>query len=174
VGDNATVVDDTNGEVRELDFPFTVSLSGGGLFVLQMEERRNAYAILIGYTPSLEAADRRECVALITVRGVLQSVYGYPNEEAYWHDPRGEIGTRVVEIVGSTWADEIDSYNERTFGTPYPWSRQRRHFFLGSKDASVQFLATDIEIDLFAEPLGSAFEQARQVALTRLDTYPEP
>lgn len=168
------MADYTTGEVRELDIPFTVSPSGGGLYVLQAEERRNAYVILLGYTPSLDADDRRECVALFTVRGVLQSVFGYPNEEAYWHDPRGKIGTRVVEIVGSKWTDEIDSYNERTYGTALPWSQPRRHFFFGSKDASVQFLATDIEIEMFAEPRGSAFEQARQVALTRLDTYPEP
>jgi hypothetical protein len=85
--------------------PLTV-IPGGGLFVLQNEESQNAYLLLIGYTPSLDAEARHECVALFTVRKVVQSVFGYPNEEAYWHDPRGEIATRVVEIVGSKWADE--------------------------------------------------------------------
>ena len=170
MGDNAAVVDDVNGTVRELDIPFTGEPSGGGLFVLQNEESQNAYVLLIGYTPSLDAEARHECVALFTVRKVVQGVFGYPNEEAYWHDPRGEIATRVVEIVGSKWADEIDSYNERTYGTALPWP-QTRHFFLGSKDASVQFLASDIAIDLFSEqPMSSAFQQAKQVALKRLDT----
>ena len=49
-----------------------------------------------------------------------------------------------------------------------------RHFSFGSKDASVQFLAREVEIELFDEhPVASAFEQARQEALTRLDTEPE-
>ena len=171
------MADDTNGTVQELDFPFTISPSGGGLFVLQKEERSNAYVLLIGYTPSLHAEPRRECVGLFTVRAVIQSVFGYPNEEAYWRDPRGKIGDRVVEIVGSKWTDDIDAYNQRTFGTAYPWSRPwpRRHFFFGSKDESVQFLASDIKIELFTdEPLSSAYERATASALARLKAYPEP
>ncbi len=160
------MVDDFSGEVRELVIPFTASPSGGDLFVLQKEERRNAYVLLAGYTPGLDADPPSECVALFTVHGVVQSVFGYPNEEAYWHDPRGEIGQRVVEIVGSKWPNEIDSYNERTFGSAFPWAQPTRHFFFGSKDVSAQFLATDVTLDLFSDhPVAASFEQATRLAV---------
>jgi hypothetical protein len=78
--------------------------------------------------------------------------------------------SRDVRIVGWKWADEIDSYNKQTYGTALPW-RQTRHFFFGSKDASVPFTASDIAIDLCSEqPMSSAFTQAKHVALKRLDT----
>ena len=135
------------------------------------------YAVLSGYTPSLKASDRRECVGLFTVRGVVQMIYGYPNEEAYWHDPRGDLSHGASEIVGSPWSESINSYNATTFGSSYIEGEPTlfRHFFVGSKDSSAQFLARDLTLDLFEEPtLLAAYRKAVEDALRRLDSYPEP
>ena len=132
-----TMVDDFSGEVRELVIPLRRLPPAA---ICSCSRRRNVgtHMCSAGYTPGLDADPPSECVALFTVHGVVQSVFGYPNEEAYWHDPRGEIGQRVVEIVGSKWPNEIDSYNERTFGSAFPWAQPTRHFF-GSKDVSAAF-----------------------------------
>jgi hypothetical protein len=167
-----------SGTIRQLRFPFTVSPSGGDLAVFGVEERHNAYAVICGYSPSISADDRQECVALITVRGVVQYIVGYPNEEAYWRDPRGDIGHGICEIVGSGWRESIDAYNRASFGTDHglrPPEVPTRHFFIGSKDSSAQFLAQEIDLDVFTgATLGAAYMDARQEALRRLDTYPEP
>jgi hypothetical protein len=59
----------------------------------QQEETHDCYLMVGGYTPSMEASDRMKGIALVKAQGYLQSVFGYPNEEAYWKDPRGELRT---------------------------------------------------------------------------------
>ena len=86
-----------------MPFPFEVSPSGGDLAVFGAEERHNAYAVICGYSPSLAACERQEGAALITVSRVTHYIVGYPNEEAYWRDPRGDIGHGICEIIGSGW-----------------------------------------------------------------------
>lgn len=132
--------------------------------------------MLCGYTPSLEAPDRTECAALLTFRGVVQLVYGYPNEEAYWKDPRGDLGAGVSEIVGSPWLESINSYNRASFGADSFWVGQPlRHFFVGSKDSSAQFLAREVELDLFVDrQLNNAYAKAQGEAMRRLGSHPEP
>lgn len=143
--------------------------------ILAREERSNAYALSCGYTPSLTSRDRVECAALITVRGVVQCIHGYPNEEAFWKDPRGDLSAGVYEVLESEWSDEIDAYNLATFGTTYLGDRSKRHFFIGGKDSSAQFLADSVSLDLFTdEPLLLSYRAALDEALRRLDTYPEP
>jgi hypothetical protein len=41
--------------------------------------------------------DSQECVALITAIAFMQSVFGYPDEEAFRHDPRDQLGIKIVE-----------------------------------------------------------------------------
>lgn len=174
--DTGGVTDGLSGTIRELSFPFTVSPSGGDLAVFAAEERRNAYVLLCGYTPSLNADERQECVALVTIGRVSQLRYGYPNEEAFWKDPRGKLDHGVFEIVGSGWREAIDSYNRASFGTDW-WhpDSSPRHFFIGSKDSSAQFLASEIELEIYTDtPLRAAYAEARQEALRRLDADPEP
>ena len=140
------------------------------------EERHNAYAVICGYSPSLTACERQEGAALITVSRVTQYIVGYPNEEAYWRDPRGEIGHGICEIIGSGWRESVDSYNRATFGTDYAsaWTGGK-HFFIGSKDASAQFLADQIDLEVFmGATMRAAYTDARREALRRLDSYPEP
>lgn len=144
------VMDHSRGRFVELDFGFTPSPAGGGLFLYQTEEAVNSYAILHGYTPrDLKAPDSQRAIALITISQVVQSIFGYPNEEAFWRDPRGNIGHGFFEVIDSPWSDEINTYNVATFGTKYIPGSAVRHFFIGSKDVSAQFLARDLAVELF-------------------------
>lgn len=143
-------MDYSRGRVVELDFGFTPAPSGGGLCLYQQEDALNSYAVLHGYTPgALTAPDRRKAIALITIIGVVQSIFGYPNEEAFWKDPRGGIGHGFFELVDSPWIDEINRYNVATFGTECVSRSAARHFFIGSKDVSAQFLARDLAVEVF-------------------------
>lgn len=164
------------GAVQKLDLPFQPCPSGTDLMVMAREEKGNAYAVSIGYTPSLASQDHVECAALFTIRGVLQSMHGYPNEEAFWKDPRGELGHGVYEILGSGWIDELNAYNRASFGTDFITTADGiRHFFIGGKDSSAQFLAKSLSLDLFPmSPRGSAYQAALEEALRRLDQYPDP
>src|SRR5215471_11632804 len=145
----ALVMDYSRGRFIELDFGFTPAPSGGGLYLYQQEERHNSYAVLHGYTPrDLKASQSQKAIALITVSGVMQSIFGYPNEEAFWKDPRGDIGHGFFEVVDSVWVDEINSYNLATYGTEYMSRSAARHFFIGSKDVSAQFLARDLAVEV--------------------------
>ncbi len=85
------------GAVQKIDLPFQPSPSGTALTVIAREENLNAYAVSVGYTPSLASPDRVECAALLTIRGVLQSIHGYPNEEAFWN-PRPARRTRSRRV----------------------------------------------------------------------------
>ena len=103
-----------------------------------------------GYTPrDLKAPQRQKAIALITVSGVMQSIFGYPNEEAFWKDPRGDIGHGFFEVVDSLWIDEINSYNIATVGTECMSRSAARHFFIASKDVSAQFVARDLAVEVF-------------------------
>jgi hypothetical protein len=113
----------------------------------------------------LKAADRQEAIALITIRGVVQSIFGYPNEEAFWKDPRGDLGHGFFEVADSPWTDEINDYNVATFGTEYMSGSAARHFFIGSKDASAQFLARDLAVEVFT---GQPSDWVHGEALRRL------
>jgi hypothetical protein len=153
-----------DGEFRSLDFPFTVDPSGGGLSLVMAEERRDIYAVVRGYTPSLDSPDRQEVIALITLQGVLQVVFGYPNEEAYWRDPRGKLGGRLCEVVGSGWHSSLDRYNRQTYGTGLD-ALGLRHYFIPDKDTSAQALAGGIALDLFPR---SGFREVHEKAFNRL------
>jgi hypothetical protein len=143
-------MDYSRGRCVELDFGFTPAPSGGALFLYQQEEALNSYAVLHGYTPrDLKDPDRQKAIALITISEVVQSIFGYPNEEAFWKDPRGDIGHGFFEVVDSPWIDEINGYNVATFGTEYMSGSAARHFFIASKDVSAQFLARDLAVEVF-------------------------
>ena len=130
----------------------------------QEEEIHNCYLVMFGYTPGLEAAHRTETPALITGVGYVQSVFGYPNEEAFWKDPRGSLSHGCYEILGSEWAAHLDDYNRRTFGSPFPVpSRDLHHYFIGSKDVSCQILATDLRVEVHpGETYNAVVEESRR------------
>jgi hypothetical protein len=54
---------------------------------------------------------RARKVAIVTLTGCLQSVFGYPNDEARWHDPRAAAGDRpgygFCAVLSSVWPQRI-------------------------------------------------------------------
>lgn len=160
-----------HGQIQPLDRRFEISPSGGGLSIVSGEEHANAYAVASGYAPSLQHPDRREVIGLITLHMVVQLLFGYPNEEAYWRDPRGELGNGLNEIVGSDWYGSLSEYNLRSYGTALdarsagtPEVRPR-HFFIGDKDVSAQALANDLTVETFEN---STFRAVHLDAVDRL------
>lgn len=151
--DAVEMLDYLGGTPRKLDLGFVPAPSGGGLTLFQQEEVHECYMVMIGYAPSMDSPERQQGCALVTATGFRQSVFGYPNEEAYWKDPRGRLGHGFYELVDSSWSDNVNEYNQRSFGEPLfkrprP-TRRARHFFIGSKDASCQVLAVDLEVEVF-------------------------
>lgn len=136
----------------KIDVGFDVAPSGGGMSLLLQEEQFDALVVLSGYAPAFDSSQRTEACAILTFHGVLQACYGYPNEEAYWRHPGGDLSDGVYELERSTWFDDISTYNERSFGAPMAagWDRTTlHHYFVGSKDDSAQFLARGVEAEVF-------------------------
>lgn len=168
------------GNIVKLDYEFTFSPSGGGLFHVQQEEAHRCYVVGVGYSP--RGGFSSPAVALITLWGIVQTIFGYPGEDAYWKDPRGSVGS-ICEIVGSNWKDTLKEYNRRVFGPPRPGQMDPdqfleppslpplRHFFLGSKDVSAQFLARDLLVEVYSD---IAFDEVVQDSLRRLHTQTAP
>lgn len=89
-------------------------------------------------------------------------MFGYPNEEAYWKDPRGGLEHGFFEIDDSQCRANIVGYNDRTYGIGRgqwaPGARSElRHYFIGSKDASCQLLAHALEVEVFDDRSFGAF-----------------
>jgi hypothetical protein len=141
------------GNFVELDLAFKPSADGGALFLYQREEDSECWLTMIGHLPPVPSSGITEVRALVTVSGVEQSIFGYPNEEAYWQDPRGGLEWGFYELVGSVWSEKLAEYNLRTYGptqSSFGSSFEGlRHFFVGSKDASAQFLAREITAEVF-------------------------
>lgn len=84
----------------------------------------------------------------------MQSVFGYPNDEAYWHDPGGPAGgsTRLRLLRGAVvgLAARLIAYNNRHAfpdRTPAHYARMR-HFFTGCHNASGEFLAENLTVEV--------------------------
>lgn len=145
------MLDYLHGTPKRLDVGFVPSPSGGQMHLWQNEEGHRCYVLVDGYAPKLDAPDRVETVALITGVGCVQSVFGYPNEEAFWKDPRGDIGHGCFEIEGSEWEANLQDYNRRTLGSDYHFPGPLHHYFVGSKDGSCQMLAQHLEVEVFPD-----------------------
>jgi hypothetical protein len=142
------MLDYLSGTPRRLDVDFVPSPSGGGMYLWQQEEVHSCHLVLSGSAPDLDGVETH---ALITGVGCVQTVFGYPNEEAFWKDPRGELGGGCFEIEGSHWEANIEGYNRRSFGAAYFSTGELHHYFVGSKDSSCQILARALQVELFPE-----------------------
>jgi hypothetical protein len=168
------MLDYETGAFCKLDMGFTPSPSGGSLCLLQQEEVHDVFVLLADYTPSLDAPDRKQATALVTVVGLTQSVFGYPNEEAFWFDSRGDPGHGFYELTGSRWHSNVVAYNQRTYGSRHSsWQVEEtgelpRHFFVGSKDVSAQFLAQGLRVESFTD---RPYRSVRDEALRRVDDW---
>jgi hypothetical protein len=77
------------------------------------------------------------------------------------------LGHGFYELVKSTWSKDIATYNKQTYGKS-KWSfDDLRHFFIGSKDVTAQFLARDVGLEVFDLGVDVCSE-----ALRRMDRYP--
>jgi hypothetical protein len=135
------------------------------MYFWQEEEVHDCFLVVVGYTPDLDSPTRVETLALITGVGCVQSVFGYPNEDAYFKDPRGAMEWGCYEIEGSGWIGNLQEYNRRSFGTDLPISERLHHYFIGSKDGSCQILARTLEVEVFPE---LSFQEVVSVAKERV------
>jgi hypothetical protein len=147
---------------RELTgFGLMTAPSGAGAVVIHAEEGLDSHVVL----GVVRLADKAHKVAIVTFRGCMQAVFGYPNDEAYWRDPRGADGDRpgygFYEVVSSTWPGRLIAYNRHAFpdSTP-PHYAALRHFFIGCHDASGEFLAEDLTIEITEGSYREALSQA--------------
>lgn len=135
--------------------------TGAGAVMIHAEEGRDC-RVVVGV---VRLADNAHKAAIVTLEGCMQSVFGYPNDEAYYSDPRragGEgPGYGFYEVLSSAWPGRLIAYNRHAFpdSTPSHYSALR-HFFIGCEDASGEFLAEDLKLEItdgsFHEALGEA------------------
>jgi hypothetical protein len=131
------------------DYGVIPAPSGAGALLLHAEEGRDCLVVLGVF----RSADKAELTAIVTFERCMQSIFGYPNDEAYWHDPRGAAGDTpgygFFEVVGSTWPERLIAYNRHAFPdrTPSHYAALR-HYFIGCHDASGEFLAQAMKIEL--------------------------
>jgi len=155
----------------KMNLGFCPSPSGGALALYQEEEVHSCWLTLRGY--GQEAGETSaEFWALITIRGVVQTVFGYPNEESYLKDDRGLDEVGIFELVGSAWPAKLQTYNDATFGASKRSFGHLHHFFVGSKDVSVQALAQDLELELFEINIDIQLEALRRLRRYRYESPP--
>jgi hypothetical protein len=102
-------------------------------------------------------ADRTRTVALATFRSCRQSIFGYPNDEAYSGVPDANYG--FFEVLNSDWSDRLTEFNRLRFPDTRP-STTNHHYFMGCHDASGQFLAADLSVETFNGSYKSVLNEA--------------
>jgi hypothetical protein len=138
--------------------------SSAGALLLHAEDG-DCLVVLRVFRP----ADKTELIVIVTFEGCMQSVFGYPNDEAYRHDPRGAAGDRpgygFFEVLDSAWPGRLTAYNRHAFPgrTPSHYAALR-HYFIGCHDASGEFLAQGMRIELTSGSYGEAAREALQRA----------
>lgn len=141
------------GPLRELDLGLIPSPAGAGALVLHGEEQADCLVVFIAFRP----ADRTDTAALATFSNCTQSIFGYPNDEAYWAVLGAGYG--FYEVLDSDWADRRTQFNRLRFPDTDP-DRHSRHYFMGCHDASGQFLARDLSVETISGGFDSALTEA--------------
>lgn len=144
------------GRLRELELGIIPSPSGAGALVLHGEEEADCVVVFMAFNPT----DRTRMAALATFRDCSQSIFGYPNDEAYWGVPNAGYG--FYEVLDSDWSERLTEFNRLRFPDTMP-DQERRHYFMGCHDASGQFLARDLVV----EGVNGGFDAALSKALGR-------
>jgi hypothetical protein len=135
--------------------------SGAGAVVIHTEDAGDCLVVL----SVRRLADRTDRVAIVTLVGCMQSVFGYPNDQAYIHDPRGAETDGPVygfyEVLSSAWPGRLMAYNRHGFPDTTPeYFSSLRHFFIGCHDASGEFLADDLRVEITDGSFGEALREA--------------
>lgn len=146
---------------------FGVIPSPSGADTLLLHGENDADCLLVMQV--FKKADHSNEVAIVTFTNCQQSIFGYPNDEAYESDPRGTIGDEAsygfFEVLSSSWPARLAEYNRRAFPDTRIDSYQAlRHYFVGCHDASGEFLAEDLHVEL----PGGDYRTIAQIALDRL------
>lgn len=136
----------------QLDLAAIPSPSGAGALVLHSEEAADCLVVLM----VSRLSDHARKAAIATFEHCRQSVFGYPNDEALWAVP--ELGYGFYEAAESTWPAQIAEFNRRRF--PDTPDSDARHFFMGCHDASGQFLAQDLRIEIFDQDFHEVLAEA--------------
>lgn len=158
--------------VRRIGPRFSPHLYRRRALPAQEEEVNDGFLLVYGNATGAEYQSDTDATALITIVGMSQSVFGYPNEEAFWYDSRGDLGKGFYELRGSTWLHNVTAYNTRTRESRHLDQRLdgkyvgALHFFVASKDVSAQFLAQGLRVEVFQD---RPFKAVRDEAIRRLD-----
>jgi hypothetical protein len=137
--------------------------SGAGALLLHTEEGPDCLVVLVVFRP----ADKAKLTAIVTFERCEQSVFGYPNDEAYSRDPRGRAGDEpsygFFEVLDSAWPARLAAYNRHAFPATTPSSYAGlRHYFIGCHDGSGEFLADSMKIELTSGSYAQAAREALQ------------
>jgi hypothetical protein len=134
--------------------------SGAGAVAIHAEEVRDCRVVLGVFRP----ADKADKIAIVTLEWCEQSVFGHPNDEAYWHDPRAAVGDQpgygFYEVLSSTWRAWLAAYNRHAFPDRTADLSDLRHFFIGCHDASGEFLARNLTVEVTDLDYQSALREA--------------
>jgi hypothetical protein len=140
------------------------SPSGGGALLLHSEVHGDCYLV----TMVMREADGGTETAVVTLVGCEQSVFGYPNDEAWARDPRGVAGDEpsygFYEVLSSAWPARLAAYNRHAFPDTALERDGLRHYFVACHDASGEFLAHDLRVEL----PGTDFTTAAHRVMERL------
>ena len=151
-----------DGSLTDLNLGIICAPSGAGAVLLHGEEHPSAFVVFWAFRPS----DGVHSAAIATFEHCSQSVFGYPNDEAYFAVSGASYG--FSEVTGSDWPDRVSAFNRRAFPDS-PSRSDSRHFFMGSHDVSGQFLAKGLTIELVAD----GFAEALRIAVNRISSNAE-
>ena len=144
-----------NGPLVELDLGVIPSPSGPCALVLHGEENSDCLVVMHVHRPADPAA---ELAAVVTFHSCEQSTFGYPNDEAYWAVEGAGYG--FYEVPDSDWDLRLREFNLQRFPHPHPSAYRLRHYFMGCHDASGQFLAVGLTIEVVPEGYTAALRRA--------------
>lgn len=163
-------------QFREItEFGVIPAPSGAGALLLHPEEGNCCLVLRVHHWPAetggrfrLRRAPSPQpdpgTWALVTFEVCLQSVFGYPNDEARRGDPRtggAQPGYGFYEVTGSSWPARLTAYNQHAFPdrTPEHYARMK-HYFIGCHDASAEFLALDMNVEILDAPYSDVLNRA--------------
>jgi hypothetical protein len=148
-----------SGPLREVDVGLVPRPSGSGALVLHGEDAADCLVVFMAMaTPDY----RPRQAAVATFHHCAQSIFGYPNDEAYSAVPQATYG--FFEVLDSDWSDRLSAFNRLSFPDAEP-SGGLRHYFMGCHDSSGQFLAAGLSVEVFEDYMMALAEALRRYDL---------